>query len=569
MTKKSLNLFTILFFTFIFLLNACDTTTDDTEKQEDTKIVSPSESTNDNEEKKDETEPRIVGIWQTEEEFNSQKGFSFAYEITADNKITSTMTYIYDVLLSPDEEPIITEGQYMKLTGKVSSVTESVIKVTDMKVSADSTISSDIITQMIGDLSASNSVEIEYKDLTKSSVKILNTEIDENDNEIETWITLVKVGKSTENDNTGNNDNNNDNNTEYSIIGTWTGIKNLNTGDFSIDFKITYVITEKNFTLIFENITTDEDLKITQTTESTITKFEENKIYLISDNPENPGEKINSTFNYKDLTADSVKIYLEGYNEWITFKKVTNTNNNENNDNGDNKDDDTEYSIIGSWGFTQTIENTDGTSMEMKITYVITVDKITSYAEVNGQNSTSEMTITKIENGKIYCTGLSPVDNTTEVTSIIVYKDLTANSVKITTVENCEDDVWLTFTKKTNTNNNDNKNDNTEYSIIGSWGFTQTIENTDGTSMEMKVTYVITADKITSYAEVNGQNSTSEMTITKIENGKIYCTGLSPVDNTTEIESILMYKDLTADSVKITTYSVEESDTWIIFTKIN
>lgn len=319
MTKRSLNLFTILFFTFIFLLNACDTTTDDTEKQEDTKIVSPSESTNDNEEKKDETEPRIVGSWQTEEEFNFQNGFSFAYEITADNKITSTMTYIYDVQLSPDEEPIITEGQYMKLIGKVSSVTESVIKVTDMKVSADSTISSDIITQMIGDLSASNSVEIEYKDLTESSVKILNTEIDENDNEIETWITLVKVGKSTENDNTGNNDNNNDNNTEYSII--------------------------------------------------------------------------------------------------------------------------------GSWEFTQTIENTDGTSMEMKVTYVITADKITSYAEVNGQNSTSEMTITKIENGKIYCTGLSPVDNTTEVTSIIVYKDLTANSVKITAVENCEDDVWLTFTK--------------------------------------------------------------------------------------------------------------------------
>ena len=319
MAKKSLNLFTILFFTFIFLLNACDTTTDNTEKQEDTKIASPSESTNDNEEKKDETEPRIVGSWQTEEEFNSQKGFSFAYEITADNKITCTMTYIDDVRLSPDEEPIITEGQYMKLIGKVSSVTESVIKVTDMKVSADSTISSDIITQMIGDLSASNSVEIEYKDLTESSVKILQSDIDEEGNEIETWITLVKVGESTENDNTGNNDNNNDNNTEYSII--------------------------------------------------------------------------------------------------------------------------------GSWEFTQTIENTDGTSMEMKVTYVITADKITSYAEVNGQNSTSEMTITKIENGKIYCTGLSPVDNTTEVTSIIVYKDLTANSVKITAVENCEDDVWLTFTK--------------------------------------------------------------------------------------------------------------------------
>ena len=405
------------------------------------------DNNNDNEEKKDETEPRIVGSWQTEEEFNFQNGFSFAYEITADNKITYTMTYIYDVQLSPDEEPIITEGQYMKLIGKVSSVTESVIKVTDMKVSADSTISSDIITQMIGDLSASNSVEIEYKDLTKSSVKILNTEIDENDNEIETWITLVKVGESTENDNTGNNDNNNDNNTEYSIIGTWTGIKNLNTGDFSIDFKITYVITEKNFTLIFENITTDEDLKITQTTESTITKFEENKIYLISDNPENPGEKINSTFNYKDLTADSVKIYLEGYNEWITFKKVTNTNNNENNDNGDNKDDDTEYSIIGSWGFTQTIENTDGTSMEMKVTYVITADKITSYAEVNGQKSTYEMTITKIENGKIYCIGLSPVDNTTEIESILMYKDLTADSVKITTYSVEESDTWIIFTK--------------------------------------------------------------------------------------------------------------------------
>ena len=424
MTKRSLNLFTILFFTFIFLLNACDTTTDDTEKQEDTK-------------------PTLVGIWQTEEEFNSQKGFSFAYEITADNKITSTMTYIYDVLLSPDEEPIITEGQYMKLTGKVSSVTESVIKVTDMKVSADSTISSDIITQMIGDLSASNSVEIEYKDLTKSSVKILNTEIDENDNEIETWITLVKVGKSTENDNTGNNDNNNDNNTEYSIIGSW------------------------------EN--------------------------------------------------------------------------------------------------TQTID-ADGNSAEMKITYVISADKFTTIAEYNFMGTqitdTIDGTITKITDGTIYYTFVSPEDGITEAESVAIYKDLTADSVKFKGIDAYGNEVWLTFTKKTNTNNNDNKNDNTEYSIIGSWGFTQTIENTDGTSMEMKVTYVITADKITSYAEVNGQKSTYEMTITKIENGKIYCIGLSPVDNTTEIESILMYKDLTADSVKITTYSVEESDTWIIFTKV-
>ena len=54
MTKRSLNLFTILFCTFIFLLNACDTTTDDTPPTE--KNQSP-----------------LVGTWETEESFNSQK----------------------------------------------------------------------------------------------------------------------------------------------------------------------------------------------------------------------------------------------------------------------------------------------------------------------------------------------------------------------------------------------------------------------------------------------------------------------------------------------------------------
>ena len=350
------------------------------------------------------------------------------------------MEYISDV--NPDGETVlIKKGEYLKVEGTASTTADK-ITITDMKVANDSTMSKEIIAQMIQ--KPLNDMEIEYKDLTQTSVKIKNVYCDDDGNEIEEWITLRKVT------NTNSNNSNENNDTEYSIIGSWTGIKNLNTGDFSIDFKITYVITEKNFTLIFENITTDEDLKITQTTESTITKFEENKIYLISDNPENPGEKINSTFNYKDLTADSVKIYLEGYNEWITFKKVTNTNNNENNDNGDNKDDDTEYSIIGSWENTQTID-ADGNSAEMKITYVISADKFTTIAEYNIMDTpvkdTIEGTITKIENGMVYYTFLSPEDNTTKVESVVIYKDLTADSVKFKNIDAYGNDVWLTFTK--------------------------------------------------------------------------------------------------------------------------
>ena len=279
---------------------------------------------------------------------------------------------------------------------------------------------------------------------------------------------------------------------------------------------------------------------------------------------------------YKDLTELSVKIkdvyYDEDeneYEEWVTLKKRTNSNNNTGN--SDNKNDNTEYSIIGSWENTQTID-ADGNSAEMKITYVISADKFTTIAEYNFMGTqitdTIDGTITKITDGTIYYTFVSPEDGITEAESVAIYKDLTADSVKFKGIDAYGNEVWLTFTKKTNTNNNDNKNDNTEYSIIGSWGFTQTIENTDGTSMEMKVTYVITADKISSYAEVNGQKSTYEMTITKIENGKIYCIGLSPVDNTTEIESILMYKDLTADSVKITTVENCEDDVWLTFTKV-
>ena len=125
---------TTLLLTAIFLLCSCDTETTDTHTDE-------------------KTQSPLVGTWETEESFNSQKRIKRVYEITADNKITYTMTYIYDVQLSPDEEPIITEGQYMKLTGKISSVTDNKINAIGMTVTVDSTISSDIITQMVGDLS--------------------------------------------------------------------------------------------------------------------------------------------------------------------------------------------------------------------------------------------------------------------------------------------------------------------------------------------------------------------------------------------------------------------------------
>ena len=293
---KNLNLFTGLFFTFIFLLNACDTTTDDDNKQE-------------------ETQSPLVGTWETEDSWNLEKGMKCTYEISLDNKFSYKMEYIYDVM--PDGETVLIEkGKFIKINGNLS-ITENKIIATDLKVSEESTINKEVQAEMVQE--PLTNMEIEYKDLTESSVKIKDVYYNEDGTEFEEWITLVKVGESTENNNTGNSDNNNDNNTEYSIIGSRTNA--------------------------------------------------------------------------------------------------------------------------------QTVDTIDGGSMEIKVTYVITVDKITSYAEFNGQKSTYEMTITKIENGEIYCTGLSPVDNTTEVTSIIMYKDLTADSVKITTVENTEDDAWLTFTK--------------------------------------------------------------------------------------------------------------------------
>lgn len=309
MTKRSLNLFTILFFTFIFLLNACDTTTDDTPPTE--KNQSP-----------------LVGTWETEESFNSQKGFSFAYEITADNKITSTMTYIYDVLLSPDEEPIITEGQYMKLTGKVSSVTESVIKVTDMKVSADSTISSDIITQMVGDLSVSNSVEIEYKDLTQTSVKIKNVYCDDDGNEIEEWITLRKVT------NTNSNNSNENNDTEYSIIGSWEGNYETTVMDgITMKMDATYTITDKSFTSttkILEDVVIMDTLIYPagheQTSEALITKIDTSaKLIGYKTTDPETNETKEDFIAYRNLTATTVEFMIPGMNgepNWLTFTKA-------------------------------------------------------------------------------------------------------------------------------------------------------------------------------------------------------------------------------------------------------
>ena len=410
---------TTLLLTAIFLLCSCDTETTDTHTDE-------------------KTQSPLVGTWETEESFNQKNGFKYIYEINSDNKASFSMEYISDV--NPDGETVlIKKGEYLKVEGTASTTADK-ITITDMKVANDSTMSKEMIAQMIQE--PLDDMEIEYKDLTQTSVKIKNVYCDDDGNEIE---------------------------------------------------------------------------------------------------------------------------------EWITLRKVTNTNSNNNTGNSDNKNDNTESRIIGSWENTQTID-ADGNSAEMKITYVISADKFTTIAEYNFMGTqitdTIDGTITKITDGTIYYTFVSPEDGITEAESVAIYKDLTADSVKFKGIDAYGNEVWLTFTKKTNTNNNDNKNDNTEYSIIGSWGFTQTIENTDGTSMEMKVTYVITADKITSYAEVNGQKSTYEMTITKIENGKIYCIGLSPVDNTTEIESILMYKDLTADSVKFKNIDAYGNDVWLTFTKV-
>ena len=108
----------------------------------------------------------------------------------------------------------------------------------------------------------------------------------------------------------------------------------------------------------------------------------------------------NMEIEYKDLTQTSVKIknvYCDDdgneIEEWITLKKVTNTNSNNSNENND-----TEYSIIGSWENTQTID-ADGNSAEMKITYVISADKFTTIAEYNFMGTqitdTIDGTITK------------------------------------------------------------------------------------------------------------------------------------------------------------------------------
>ena len=227
------------------------------------------------------------------------------------------MEYISDV--NPDGETVlIKKGEYLKVEGTASTTADK-ITITDMKVANDSTMSKEMIAQMIQE--PLDDMEIEYKDLTQTSVKIKNVYCDDDGNEIE---------------------------------------------------------------------------------------------------------------------------------EWITLRKVTNTNSNNNTGNSDNKNDNTESRIIGSWENTQTID-ADGNSAEMKITYVISADKFTTIAEYNFMGTpvkdTIEGTITKIENGMVYYTFLSPEDNTTEVESVVIYKDLTADSVKFKNIDAYGNDVWLTFTK--------------------------------------------------------------------------------------------------------------------------
>ena len=85
------------------------------------------------------------------------------------------------------------------------------------------------------------------------------------------------------------------------------------------------------------------------------------------------------------------------------------------------------------------------------MTYTFTADKFTATAEYNIMDTpvkdTIDGTITKIENGMVYYTFLSPEDNTTEVESVVIYKDLTADSVKFKNIDAYGNDVWLTFTK--------------------------------------------------------------------------------------------------------------------------
>lgn len=410
--KKAL---TTLLLTVIFLLCSCDTVTNDTDNGN-----------------KENTSPSLVGTWETEESLNLKNGFKYIYEINSNGKAAFSMEYIFDV--KPDGETVlIKKGEYLKVEGTASTTADK-ITITDLKVAKDSTISKEMIAQMIQE--PLNNMEIEYKDLTQTSVKIKNVYCDDDGNEIEEWITLKKVT------NTNSNNSNENNDTEYSIIGSWENTQTIDADGNSAEMKITYVISAEKFTTIAEY--NFMGTQITDTIDGTITKITDGTIYYTFVSPEDGITEAESVAIYKDLTADSVKfkgIDAYGNEVWLTFTKKTNTNNN------DNKNDNTEYSIIGSWGFTQTIENTDGTSMEMKVTYVITADKITSYAEVNGQKSTYEMTITKIESGKIYCTGLSPVDNTTEIESVLMYKDLTANSVKLTTYSVEESDTWIIFTK--------------------------------------------------------------------------------------------------------------------------
>ena len=225
--KKTL---TTLLLTAIFLLCSCDTVTNNTDNGN-----------------KENTSPSLVGTWETEESLNLKNGFKYIYEINSNGKAAFSMEYISDV--NPDGETVlIKKGEYLKVEGTASTTADK-ITITDMKVANDSTMSKEMIAQMIQE--PLDDMEIEYKDLTQTSVKIKNVYCDDDGNEIEEWITLRKVTNTNSNNNTGNSDNKNDN-TESRIIGSWENTQTIDADGNSAEMKITYVISADKFTTIAE-----------------------------------------------------------------------------------------------------------------------------------------------------------------------------------------------------------------------------------------------------------------------------------------------------------------------------
>ena len=423
---------TTLLLTAIFLLCSCDTETTDTHTDE-------------------KTQSPLVGTWETEESFNSQKGIKRVYEITSDNKFSYKIEYIYDV--KPDGETVlIKKGEFVKISGNIS-ITENKIIATDLKVSEESTISKDLLDEITKQ--TSNDREIEYKDLTELSVKIKDVyyDEDEDENEYEEWVTLKK--RTNSNNNTGNSDNKNDN-TESRIIGSWENTQTIDADGNSAEMKITYVISADKFTTIAEY--NFMGTQITDTIDGTITKITDGTIYYTFVSPEDGITEAESVAIYKDLTADSVKfkgIDAYGNEVWLTFTKKTNTNNN------DNKNDNTEYSIIGSWEGNYETTVMDGITMKMDATYTITDKSFTSTTKIledvvimdtliypAGHEQTSEFLITKIDTSAKLI-GYKTTDPETNETKedFIAYRNLTATTVEFMIPGMNGEPNWLTFTK--------------------------------------------------------------------------------------------------------------------------